>query len=423
MKLRVSFTAVLIMVMAAGLYADNLELTVGTGYEYISTDYYLLSEDTLIIDPDSLESLKLTSDASNEFSILGKLRYKTKLSDLFDLNIYNRTSLSTESFRNNLDIRLQAGAFRLYNYLNLRNLDSGDDQSGLNRDYINNSTSLIFNPDLGRGFELEMKNAFEFTRYDQPSGYYYDYNYNKFNLELTKNFGFEGRLTAGYRNDTKRVSDSSRLEFDRHVFRFSAEYSPGYKFRLYIDNEYALKDSKKDGGLEDHSLENLILSAFYRPSALLSFKLYSELEYSDYDVEDFVYYDLLYMRNDFEFCVTVNESLELKMIPHYRFYSAGNAEFDDQDYDEYSIEPGFEYNLGFELWLDASFEIGKRKYPGQESGILTDHNLYILDLLLDASISDNLRFNLLGSIDWERHQEKTDNTTLYLISTSLEYTF
>jgi len=423
MKLSRILPTLLLLFAASRLGADDLKITVGAGYEYISTDYYLLREDTLVIDQDSLESLKLTSDASNEFSFLGKLRYSRKIGDLFNLSLYNRASLSNESIRNNLDLRIEAGAFRLVNYMNLRDLDEGDDSTALNRDYLNNSTSASFRPHLGNGLYLDLENTFELTRYDEPSGYYYNYHYNKLSLGLEKNFGFKGRFGVAYRNDAKRVSDSSRLDFDRHVFRLAAEYSPGFNFRILFDNEYSLKDSKKENNVEDNKLENMMLTVYMRPNALVSFRLYSELEYSNYDVEDFVYYDLLYMRNELEFSISLNEYLQAGLTPHYRFYSARNEEFNSQDYKEFSIEPGIEINIGFDFWLDASFEIGKRKYPNQEDGFLTDHNLYVLDLLVDTALNENLRFNLLGSIDWERHDEQSDNTTLYLISTLLEYTF
>ena|GEM_PF-2130650 len=402
--------------------AGDLRLSVGTEYEYISSDFYLLSEDTLAIDPDSLDALKRSIDAANEISLFGKIRYGHEFSDAAKMEIYNRTSASTESFKSNLDIRFYLGAFKIINYLNLRNLDRKGEES-LNHDYITNTTYAIARPHLGKGYYVQLKNSFEFTRYDDPTGYFYDYNYNKLNFMIEKDFGFDGRIAAGYRNDIKRVADSTRLEYDRHLFILEGDYSPSWRLRAYLYNEFSIKDAQKEYNIEDGSINNLELTVNYSPSFDFSLRFFSQFEYTTYEAEDFVYFDQYYIKSKLDFRYSVGEKLTFSLGPHYRRLTAQNSEFDSQDFYEYSIEPRIEYILGTRLWLDVSFEIGRHIYSGVNSVLFSNHNLYQFNLLFDALLTDHIAFNVLASIDWERHQLEVDNTNLYLITSSLEYRF
>jgi hypothetical protein len=119
----------------------------------------------------------------------------------------------------------------------------------------------------------------------------------------------------------------------------------------------------------------------------------------------------------------LTDNVQLSLAPHYRQLKATNAEFDSQDFYEYSLEPRVEYMLGTRLWFDASFEFGRRKYSSQDGGLFTDNNLYKFNLLFDAFLTKHIAVNVLTAIDWERHELQSDNTTLYLISSAIEYRF
>lgn len=413
---------VLGLVFSAHASADNFDFILGSGYDYLSSDFYLLSEDTLAINPDSLDQLKRSIEATNEFSIFGKLKYNHAFSDISRMEVYNRTAIGTQSIRSNLDFRVYVGALRITNYLILSSLDNQDEET-LNHNYMTNLTSAILRPHLGHGYYFQVRNAFEFTRYDNPGGYFYDYNFNKINFWIEKDFGFEGRISLGFRNDIKRVSDSIRLEYDRNAFLLSVDYSPSWKYRLLIDNELSFKNSKKEDNIDDATLNNLELSMTYRPNFSLGLRLFSQVEYTSYKAQDFVYFDQFYTKSYLEFRGSLSDNVQLSLAPHYRQLKASNAEFDSQDFYEYSLEPRVEYMLGTSLWLDLSFEFGRRNYSNQDGGLFTDNNLYKFNLLFDAFLTKHIAINVLSSIDWERHELKSDNTTLYLISTALEYRF
>jgi hypothetical protein len=423
MLIAFSVTALVIgLIFISPASAGDLQISAGTEYEYISSDFFLLTEDTLSVSPDSLDALKRSIDAANELSVFGKIQYGHKFSDLVNLEIYNRTSGSSESFKSNLDVRLYAGIFKLINYFNLRNLDREGEES-LNNDYITNTTYAIARPHLGRDFYFRIRNSFEFTRYDNPSGYFYNYNYNKLNFMIEKDFGFDGRVGAGYRNDIKKVSDSTRLEYNRHVFLFEADYSPSWRFSAYLYNEFYIKDSEKEDNIEDGSLNNFELTLNYNPSFDFRIKFLGQFEYSSYDVQDFVYFNQYYSKNKLEFRYSVGEKLAFSIAPEYRRLAAQEPEFNSQDFYEYLIEPRVEYILGTNLWLDISFEIGRHIYSGESSEIFSDHNLYQFNLLFDATIANHIAVYVLASVDWERHELEYDNTNLYLITSSFEYRF
>jgi len=420
MNKQTAYTFLIIIAMYSGLMAGDLEITIGTGYDYFSSDYYLLTTDTLAITVDSLESLKRSSDATKELFLIGQIDYKYKLSNSARIESYSRASISDHLFRGNIDLNLNLGALRLENYFNLRNSDESETTG---QDYLINQTTLRFHPHLGSGIYLRIKNAFEFTRYDNPEGYFYNYNYNKLNLALEKDYGFDGQVSLGYRIDNKIVSDSTRLEYDRHVILLYAEYSPGYTFSFRLDNEYYIKDSKKEDNLDDEKLENLELTINYRPSSIIDVKYYGQFEYTAYDTQDLAFFDQYYFKNKISIALSLTPELELSLTPHFRTLRAVDSVNCNQDFTEFSIEPGLQYMLGTSLWLDLSYEFGRRNYPHQSEGTLTDHSVNRLNFLFNAGIGNHLSLNLISAVDWERHDLKEDNTTLYLISSSIEYAF
>jgi hypothetical protein len=402
--------------------AGDLKLTLGLGYDYISSQYYLLTVDTMSISEDSLEVLKRSNDAYDELLVIGKAKYKHKLSSISSLEIYNRANLSNQSFRNTLSARLKIGMMKIDNNLNIHSRSETDEES-LNQDYISNRTAALIRPHLGNNFYLRVRNSFKMTRYNNPSGYYYNYNFNKLDLSVEKDFGFQGYVRLGYRNDIKQVTDSSRLEYGRNMFLISAEYAPSWNFRLNLENEYSVKDSKKEDQLDDETLENLEITAYFNPREKFGFKFYSEFEYSAYDNQDLVYFDQYYYKTYLELRAKFRPDLTISMIPHYRNHMAKSTNYSSQDFYEYTIEPRVEYNLGMNLWLDISYEYGRRIYPNALEGFFNDHALHQFNLMVDAVIKSNLSFNVLAAIDWENHDLQEDNTRLYLISTAIEYKF
>jgi hypothetical protein len=73
--------------------------------------------------------------------------------------------------------------------------------------------------------------------------------------------------------------------------------------------------------------------------------------------------------------------------------------------------------------VDFSFEFGRRDYSQNDVDFFSDHVLYQLNLLFDLNLFDRLNLYLLGAVDWQRHENKQDNSTLYLLSSAIEYSF
>jgi hypothetical protein len=161
----------------------------------------------------------------------------------------------------------------------------------------------------------------------------------------------------------------------------------------------------------------------YNPSYLVSLRFYSQFEYLAYDSQDIAFFDQIYFRSDLKTELNFTTELEFSLTPHLRRLTALDSRFAEQDYTEYSVEPGIQY-IGMEnIWLNFSYEFGLRDYSGQADDIFSDHKLHRLNLLFDLNLWERVNIYLLSAIDWERHRDKQDNTTLYLISSSIEYTF
>ena len=419
----ISYGALLfILCLTPDCFPDNFDFSIGTEYDYISSDYYLLTMDTLAISPDSLDQLKRSNDASNELRFFGRLRYRREFKSGPVLELYNRTSGSNQSFRSNSNLRFQYGLFRLYNDFNIRKKDDTDEEA-LDQDYFYDRLSASLRPSLGNGFFMRFQDRFEFTSYDNPSGYYYNYSYNKIDVMLEKEFGLDGLFSIGYRNDIKTVSDSTRLEYDRNIVRFYGEYSPGYKFRVNLENQYAVKNSQKEDNLDDETRNDFDVRLYYRPNFDFSINFFNQIDYLSYKVQDVVSFNQYYLKNDLEFEYALTPDLSISLSPHHRAFLAERELYARQDYHEYTIEPKIEYMSGTAVWLDFSYELGRRNYVYEGDEVYSDYTLHRVSLLGDAEIRANLRLTVLASIDWERHTDKADNTALYFISCNLEYDF
>jgi len=425
-RLRIFFlfcTLFISLIFCNILIADNFSFSIGSGYDYISTNYFLLTEDTLSISPDSLDELRRSNDASNELLFLGRIKYQQIFSSGVRINIYNRSAISNKLFRNNLELRMDYKILRFSNSFGLLTEKDENSEESTGRDYVFNKTKLSLRPHLGKGIYLRLTDWFEFTKYNNPSQFSYNFNYNRFNIWLEKDFGWSGLIALGYRYDKKNIPDSTVLEYNRNLFQFRAEYTPSYKFSVILDNEYAVKESNKIGDLDDESYDNLEFNLTYRPTFNFTMRFSSHVEYTSYQNQDFVTYNQYYWKCFGEFKYSVSPFLLFSIKSHCRSLSAENDDFSDQDFTQLAIEPGLEFEYGLNLWLDLSYQYGRRNYSADDSEIFSDYTLHSLNIFADAQIYKAWYLNLIAGIDWEKHTEKIDNTTLYLISASIEYKF
>ncbi len=98
------------------------------------------------------------------------------------------------------------------------------------------------------------------------------------------------------------------------------------------------------------------------------------------------------------------------------------SEFPTDNYLEYGVEGNFDYYLGNRALILLSEQFGYRNY--QDSGAFySDFSFNRVSLIGNVKLWKTLTLDLLLSAEWEWHRIKSDNTTLYLLSTNLIYSF
>ncbi|SYZ72138.1 exported hypothetical protein [Candidatus Zixiibacteriota bacterium] len=99
-----------------------------------------------------------------------------------------------------------------------------------------------------------------------------------------------------------------------------------------------------------------------------------------------------------------------------------NSEFHTDNYLEYGLEANFDYYLGNKALVLLSNQFGYRNYSDSGS-FYSDFNFVRFNLIGNVKFWRALTFDLLLSAEREWHKVESDNTTLYLLSTNLIYTF
>ncbi len=93
-----------------------------------------------------------------------------------------------------------------------------------------------------------------------------------------------------------------------------------------------------------------------------------------------------------------------------------------ESYFETATVVSFEYFTLSSLMLNLENQFGLRDYD-VENSFQTDYAFNRLSLFSTVKIAGNVKFDVIGSIEWEWHDQQFDNNTFYLLNSSLSYGF
>jgi len=400
---------------------SSLRISAGFGYDMIEQGYYLSDSDTLLIDEDSLLTLKRESEEISTMRLKSLVDWTVRPSDDREYRVSNLAIATEEDIRNNLQLGLTTGAFRLDNEFEFRAILNREETDRVG--YFTNQTTTRFEPEIASGWKLKTREAFEILRFDGDGAYSYDYNYNRFQLGIEKRFGWFNSFELYYRNDLRDVTDSTRLGYIRHRGVFEVNWSPSYVLDIELENQLTRNESLKESDVDDGWENYFEADVTLRPNMSLSIRFSETLEYAVYDTQEVVSFNSVYSLSEIKLSRYVSPMFEIFVEPSYKVFWSEYVEFEEQDYNQYAVEVGLDYASGTRLWFTAYHKIGKRDYTFADGEFYTDYILNRLTVLGNVELMKGLRFDLLLSVDWEDHDSEIDDNDLILVSAGLDYRF
>jgi len=253
----------------------------------------------------------------------------------------------------------------------------------------------------------------------------YDYSLLSGKLGLEKTMADFTYLQANFSLSKRKVPTSSDLDYLAAGLNlyFTGLY-PGGEFDVaasVISKDYDLANNDRDYCrmlLDGRGKLYLASTVFTKPML--------ELEQTYFDPDDPINNN--YGRRELALLAGFETYLlSLAVGPRAEHFGRdGSDELLDETYLEiggrldFSIQTDFKKAM--QLFLIFDGEAGRRdyKYPGD---FLSDFYFQRLDLIGTLFLSPNLTFNLLTSAEWEWHELEQDDSRLYLVSSSLVYTF
>ncbi len=398
---------------AAGFYYKA-----GIGYDFISQEYFLDSVTQAAADSVLTEwSLKTNylDDVKGFLSLGvspfadGKLRLTSKYeqtSDFFRLKFLGNSRTKLGSSR--LDLRAE---------VDWRKRHTG--AAGFGDSYVFGYSRTKLSVPL----TLDIKSIFqlrgEFVEFDSVSETSYNFYRvgGKVGLEkIFENFSFADLKLSFL---TRQVPDSLSLNY----VDFGLE---GSVFSLYEQGDVDLfaRASRKDYNLIDGRNDFWRLELDGRNKIRMGGNSFArqELEFdlTNYDPNDPLNLDY-YL---FELTVLAgyeSTNLSLGIGPQFEtFHEAKDVFVLSENYFEIGAVVDFDFIKAGKVFISVESVIGRRDVK-DNTDLLTDHSFERLNLIGDVKFFKRLSLILFFSAEWEWHETSTNNSEIYLLSSSLAY--
>ncbi len=389
----------------------------GLNYDFISHDYYLRTIDTLGITPDSLAELKSYSDRIDEKGVSLRLELQNK--GPLGVSLVNSASLSDEKLRNLVTLQLSWGAVRFRTEAEIKSYEPADDFS-LYDSRVQNSSRLGLLLLDRAGWEVEVSQEFEYTGYENRTASVYGYRQHETRLQLRRHLGDFSDLGLNLRFDHRDAYDSSSLGFSRFVADLAFD-AIGARQSIMA----SLYGERKSSNRPDRRDDYLYLAPFFDFNLAVG----EQLDFAPRLDAQIFSYDAQSLATFSHYRLTTRLELDYRYSPLSTFaiglggerLKAFDTEYAAQDYRESMLLLGYESLASEFFTINLSSELGYANFEQGTDEFYTDHWLVRFDLLGDINLSKRLRFSLIGSSDFEYHEEKEDDVFVYLLSGNLTY--
>ncbi|MGB2768950.1 MAG: hypothetical protein WBC88_04415, partial [Candidatus Zixiibacteriota bacterium] len=368
------------------------------------------------------EALRRATEEIEEEKAILKFGLRKDFADHSRFSVNNSFSLSDLYLRNILRIEWEKDWLKLSNQAELKTIQAKE-KVIYQTDYFTNNFDLRLKARLSPTTTLRFRNDLEYTEYKERSIYAYDYYLNRTSLGLDTDISSGGFLHLSYQFSTRRVPDSTLIDYDRHFLDLSFDKYFGWETLLRLENELDRKTFSKPGGVDDFWEDRFTFGLSRKIHDRFELLFRNEFEVLSYDVEDEINFDYFENRFSAGLEYELSDGLEVAGEPEWVTFSSLKRDFQDYNYYQYAFSLSLDLSRSTQLWLSLEDKFGRRNYKSDQNPFYTDYLLNQISLFLDAELGSHLGFNLMLSVDSEWHDSKEDNLTVFLISSELIYSF
>lgn len=418
--------AVILVTAALLLVTDSAKsktwsLKVGTGYEFISQEYFF---DSLVdVGADSLLSnWALETIYLDDFRARIALDYRPRegaQETLLGASFEQSSEFIRARARSLIRSNLGESRLKFDGELESRSRYRGVSEFGEN--YIRGYGKIRITSPISNSVSWSSQMTLDGVQFQDPSSYQYNYTRIGGSLEFERLFPDFSFATVSASLQARIVPDTSELSYvntglELSYYGFYDQGNLDFSARLERKN-YRQDDDQDDHYRFDLSGHNRTgLGGFWFARQEMDFELVA------FSPEDPVNFD--YTR----FGLGASFGLEfggttLALGPAIERLAEEKAELEgNENYWEYGAVFGFDYIDAGRAFVSTQSDLGLREL-GSESEFQSGFIYYRLTTLGDIAIASALSFNLLFSAEWEWHDASEENSRLYLFTSSLTYTF
>ena len=418
------FYVCLVIIIAGGLVnstkASGFNFKSGIGYDFISQEFFL--DSAILSGPDSIiTSWSLTNNYLDDLKGFFSATYIPYNDNR--IKIYAKYEQTADFIKTkwtgDFTTKVGKSKFTMNNELDWRHRYS--DSAAVGDSYIFGYTKAKLAIPTGQSTKTIIQWQGEFVQFDSVSNLNYNYYRvgGKIGFEkIFQNFSFgDIKLTLM----SRQVPDSSALNYLNIGLEssFFGYYDGG-------DFDYFTRLEKKNYNQPENKNDYVRFEFDARNKIKLGHKYFTRqeinIEYNNFDPADLVNLDYYII----EFSLLTgyeNDDISVALGPDLELFKENNSLLSaGDDYFEASAKLSFDimkYNLLF-----SSFEnmLGYRNLVENDE-LRTDFTFERINLLGDINIYRGLNFNFLFSAEWEWHNIKSNNSQIYLLSSSLSYSF
>ncbi len=401
--------------------ASGFTFKAGVGYDFLSQEFFL--DSAALTGPDSLlTQWELTTDYYDDlkgqlsFSYIPHDDRRLELSATYD---QTRDFLRAR-LNGNIRADIKKSRLDLTAEIEGKNRYRGEDEFG--QSYLLAYGRGKLTTPLTNSLNLAMQIHADGVSFESTSEYNYNYYRYGGRLGLEKSFDNFSFAEITLYAENRLVPDSGDLDYSRIGVESSFMGFYGASGQLDLLGTLEKKDYNRPNNQYDHY--RLDLDGRNRVSLSGQWLSQQELtfEMTQYDPDDPV-------SNDY----SLTRLALLAGLERIRWTILAGPEFrlmDEQvregltfeDYSEYAGRINLDYVDPSLLWLSVESSLGRRNQDEEEE-FHSDFTFERLTVFGELTLATGLSLNALFSAEWEWHEVSTDDTRIYLLSSSLTYSF
>ena len=404
------------------VYASDLSLKAGLGYEFLSQDFYL----------DSLET-------SGEDSLAAVTQFKTTYLDDLKAQLSLRyLPLEDRSLEFQTDLDQTADLMRL-RFTNRyrpkwgpfkidwhgefdwrKNVGDGADRSDA---YIYGHGRAKLMLPISERSTLSWQLRGDVVQFDSVAAPSFNHYRIGGEIGYTLYMADFSSLTVKSFLQGRKVADSTRLDYLNYGIEGSLLAFYGLEGEMDVYTRLEVKDYNQLPGEGDY----LRFEAAVRHKLPVRGQLFAkqelEVEAINYDQSD------LYTANNTRLSLDLLMGYDMLSFvpavgPHLEYlYEATNSDLlAGEGYVEGGLQIELDYIDATRIFLSGESVTGRRSLT-DESDFLSDFTFERLNLLADLRLWRGLNFTALLSAEWEWHDQSDENSRIVVLSSGLTYTF